>query len=106
MNMLESIVSALIVALIGLPAFFAYRHHSVYARISSRLSTYAFALALAVLAFNFGQFMTLAEMPESVEIKDLIENKNTLLRNIYISEPARVSRRLLGLSHAAIAAWR
>jgi len=85
MNMLESIVSALIVALIGLPAFLAYKHHSVYARISSRLSTYAFALALAVVAFNFGQYMALAQISESVEIKSLIDNQNTLLRNIYIS---------------------
>lgn len=82
--MLESIVSALIVALIGLPAFLAYRHYSIYARISSRLSTYAFALALAVIAFNFGQYLALAEIPELVKLKELLEKQDVLMRNIYI----------------------
>lgn len=85
MSMLESIVSALIVALIGLPAFLAYKHYSVYTRISSRLSTYAFALALAVIAFNFGKYLALAEIPELVEVKDLMEKQDILMRNIQVS---------------------
>ena len=84
MNMLESIISALIVALIGLPAFLAYRHYSVYARISSRLSTYAFALSLAIIAFNFGQYLALSEIPDLAKLKYLTEKQDILMQNIYI----------------------
>ena len=85
MSMLESIVSALIVALIGLPAFLAYKHYSVYTRVSSRLSTYAFALALTVIAFNSGKYLAFAEFPEVVEVKELIEKQDILMRIMLIS---------------------
>lgn len=83
--MLETIVSSLIVALILLPAFIAYRHYSVYANISSQLNTYVFALVLAVIAFNFGKLHALTETAGMMETNVLIEQQDALIRNIKVS---------------------
>lgn len=83
--MLETIVSSLIVILICLPAFLAYRHYPIYAKISSRLGTYAFALALAVIGFNFGKIQVLSQIPEIMTTKTVTEQVNILTEHIVIS---------------------
>lgn len=59
MNIIESIISGLIVAFltIFLP-WLSYKYHSVYLKISPVLSRVAFTIVIAVLFYNFGIYKT------------------------------------------------
>jgi hypothetical protein len=72
MSILENVVAALIVSLLGLLSWIAYKHNSVFRALSPKLSTYAFSLALASLAYDLGIYRALSTSGSAIGSLDML----------------------------------